>query len=88
MNFDRVQGLLDLYYKAGESRDAVLVQAEYLKLQGLLTDDEYATVENGLVAVKGAPLDIKAMVEENATLKADKAALEAENAALKTAKKG
>jgi len=66
----------------------VLVQAEYLKLQGLLTDDEYATVENGLVAVKGAPLDIKAMVEENATLKADKAALEAENAALKTAKKG
>jgi hypothetical protein len=83
MNINRVQGLLDLYHKAGKSRDVVLVQAEYLKLQGLLTDAEYQTVINGLDAVKDAPIDIVALVEETAALRAEMAALETENAMLK-----
>ena len=60
MNIDRVQGLIDI--GRIKSRDAALVMAEYLVLQGLITQDDYEAVEIGIELPE--PINLKELLEE------------------------
>lgn len=80
MNIDRMQGLLDLYIKAGKSRPAVETMAEYLMQQGLLTQEEMDGI-HALMDAQDATeetIDIRASLAELKELREANASLQAE----------
>jgi hypothetical protein len=83
MNIDRIQGLINWYPQ--KDKNTIMAMARYWLDQKAITSEEYAQIEAGidLQASSGTKIDIKAMVEENASLRAEKAVLETENAMLK-----
>lgn len=85
MNIDRIQGLINWYPQ--KDKNTIMTMARYWLDQKILTKEEYTQVESGIDAQEsgGAKIDITALVAERDTLRASKAALETEVAALKGA---
>ena len=59
MNIDRVQGLIDI--GRIKSRDAALVMAEYLVLQGLLSQEDCDAVTLGIELPE--PINLREIIE-------------------------
>lgn len=97
MDINRVQGLIDLYRKAGKSRPAVLTQADYYLRHKLIAQEDVDALLAALdeqdarqerIDIRGLITEREALRGEKADLEAENAALEAEIAALKEAKGG
>ena len=64
MNIDRVQGLIDI--GRIKSRDAALVMAEYLVLQGLLSQEDCDAVTLGIELPE--PINLREILDERNNL--------------------
>lgn len=71
MNIDRLQGLIDLYLKAGKSRTAVLTMADYFLHQGLITQEDVTALLAAIDAqdAQEEPLDLRAVLAERDDLR-------------------
>jgi hypothetical protein len=88
MNIDRVQGLIDLH-AGGKTRNAVLVMADYLMRQGLISQADVDAVVAALDAYDATQehVNLRAALEEREQLRADLDTVTAERDALKAAQK-
>ncbi len=70
MNIDRVQGLIDLYAKAGKSRPAVMTMADYWLSQSIITQADVDALSAALDAqdAQQEPLDLRAALAERDAL--------------------
>ena len=66
MNIDRVQGLIDLYLKAGKSRPAVETMADYFLRQGEISEADFDAVMAALDAQDASQvrIDLRAILAE------------------------
>ena len=75
MIMDRVQGLIDLYLKAGKSRPAVETMADYYLHQGIITQADFDTIMSALDAqdAQAERIDIAAVITQRDALMAENA---------------
>ena len=71
MNIDRLQGLIDLYIKAGKSRPAVLTMADYFMQQEQITQDDFDSLVIALDAQDASQerIDLRGLLEERDALR-------------------